>query len=317
MFECPTLPRFIYDQENTYGVNSHCTRSVDSHPTLPLRSGSLSFGDWERVLAIDPGERLLTDLVDAWAEAAPTLAEPSLQSIVEDTGSTTRSETPALPPLTVYARRAVCGHAFEDPDLTRAAVELADFGLLSVRLLGEAQSTPTLIGPDRQLVVVDFGGGREAIKSPSTAKSLDLPPDAPTYRFSMPSRRRIYRAFRDRCGAALAEELLAGYGSCTDLTEAQLRAIPYLVGARHGALHYSLRKAGEDAGVASPATLSKVKCRLVESGVIETKPVPQPVGRPRERLVPVHEWINSEPIEEISRTAATVLNGGATEAVAE
>lgn len=61
-------------------------------------------------------------------------------------------------------------------------------------------------------------------------------------------------------------------------------AVALLATAYHGGQLAEVTAWGIEAGVASRATFSRVKSQLVETGVIETAPIPQEVGRPRLRL---------------------------------
>jgi DNA-binding MarR family transcriptional regulator len=58
---------------------------------------------------------------------------------------------------------------------------------------------------------------------------------------------------------------------------------------------------GEDTGVASKATFSRVKTRLEDRDLIETEKVPIDVGRPRLRLVLVPDDL--EDVEHLAEQA--------------
>ncbi|MFC7187432.1 transcriptional regulator TbsP domain-containing protein [Halorubrum yunnanense] len=82
---------------------------------------------------------------------------------------------------------------------------------------------------------------------------------------------------------ALNAEVGAPADDPLDLAGARRRA--YVGGVRRGALDRDLRRACEGAGLGSSATFTRVKRGLREAGLLGTESVPQPVGRPRERLV--------------------------------
>ena len=69
-----------------------------------------------------------------------------------------------------------------------------------------------------------------------------------------------------------------------DDAEIDPTAVALLATAYHGGQLAEVTAWGIEAGVASRATFSRVKSQLVETGVIETAPIPQAVGRPRLRL---------------------------------
>jgi len=109
------------------------------------------------------------------------------------------------------------------------------------------------------------------------------------YGIRTPSRHRIYAAFQNRCDDELADDVVrsldaepdpSGGDGCVDP-----RTRAYAVGVRHGALDGDLRRACEDAGLGSHSTFTRIKRELREAGLLTTESVPQPVGRPRERLV--------------------------------
>jgi hypothetical protein len=112
--------------------------------------------------------------------------------------------------------------------------------------------------------------------------------EADERRLRTPSRRRVYGAFRERCDEAVAADVIRALDdgpdpSGDDAVDSRVRA--YAVGARRGALDHTLRRACEDAGLGSRATFTRIKRDLRDRGLLATESVPQPVGRPRERLV--------------------------------
>lgn len=57
-----------------------------------------------------------------------------------------------------------------------------------------------------------------------------------------------------------------------------------ITASKHNLLLYDVGQWGENVGLLSKATVSRVKKRLEENDLLETEPVVQPVGRPRQRL---------------------------------
>lgn len=57
-----------------------------------------------------------------------------------------------------------------------------------------------------------------------------------------------------------------------------------LIAAYNGEMHYDVSKLGEDTGLASKATFSRIKNQLEDDGIIDTEKVKKEVGRPRQRL---------------------------------
>lgn len=108
------------------------------------------------------------------------------------------------------------------------------------------------------------------------------------YGLRTPSRHRVYAAFRDRCDVALADGVIRAIDANAEQEDGRrvdARSRAYAVGVCHGALDGDLRRACEDAGLGSPSTFTRIKREFREAGLLATESVPQPVGRPRERLV--------------------------------
>jgi predicted transcriptional regulator len=84
-----------------------------------------------------------------------------------------------------------------------------------------------------------------------------------------------------------------------------------LVAARHGEMLYDLSKWGEDTGVASKATFSRMKTHLERQGIIETEKVPIDVGRPRLRLLLGDERLREADVEKLASVAREMLAAAA------
>lgn len=76
-----------------------------------------------------------------------------------------------------------------------------------------------------------------------------------------------------------------------------------LAAAKHEALLYDVSKWGEEVGLASKATFSRMKTTLEERGLIETEKVPIDVGRPRLRLLLADDRFEGASAEEIASGA--------------
>jgi hypothetical protein len=84
--------------------------------------------------------------------------------------------------------------------------------------------------------------------------------------------------------------------------------ISLLVAAKNEALFYDVSKWGEDVGVASKATFSRMKNELEDSGLIETEKVPVDVGRPRQRLTLSDARLEAASGGQLATVAETILN---------
>ena len=280
-------------------------------PTLPFADGPGAIGAYADPVLVDPSPSLLTAAVEAYREAAPGLVDPDPSTL----RTAAREESPAssttfsseLPTLTVLARdRAVDAVVDRFRPASRLAA-LVDAGVWDLLTLPESQPNAALVGRTTGSVLVATGGRKRERTDTGTRTDGAAPErwcrvgDDPTLReryaplveaaeerrVRTPSRRRVFEALRERCGVALASDVIraldAADGEAFDLTRARRRA--YVVGVHRGALDRDLRRACEDAGLGSSATFTRIKRELRDAALLGTESVPQPVGRPRERLV--------------------------------
>lgn len=83
--------------------------------------------------------------------------------------------------------------------------------------------------------------------------------------------------------------------------------ISLLVAAKNEALLYDLGKWGEDIGLTSRTTFSRVKTDLEELGILDTEKVPTNVGRPRQRLVLGDERLQDAEPRQLASIARDIL----------
>lgn len=270
-----------------------------SPPTLPLANGALSLGSFADPIVIDPGPPLLAALAAAYRDAAPEAVDPDRGALraAERGEEDPLSPAAALPALTVLASdRAVDALIDRFRPASRLAA-LTEAGVWDLRTLAETQPNAVLAGRSDGCVLVATAGERgEDGKHGSWCRTGadatlrerydGLVAGGEAVRVRTPSRHRLYGALRERCGVAVADEAVrlldAGSG---DLDRGGARVRTYAAGARRGALDRDLRRACEDAGIGSSATFTRIKRDLTDAGFVETEPVSQPVGRPRQRLV--------------------------------
>ncbi|OYR55178.1 hypothetical protein DJ73_03575 [Halorubrum sp. Ea1] len=307
---------------------------MSTEPILPFADGPEPIGGFVDPVLVDPTPSLLTAVVEAYRAAAPGVVEPSVQTLrVEASGgdSPAATEAPAatgdrpdrsdalsssLPALAVLASdRAVDAVTDGFRPASRLAA-LAETGAVELLTLTEPQPNAALVGRETGSVLV-AGGYRDGVDASADSPArwcrvgddpalreryVPLVESAEERRLRTPSRRRMHESVRERCGVAVADDVVraidpgavegdgvAGAADAAiepdgpDLADARRRA--YVVGVRHGALDRDLRRACEEAGLGSSATFTRIKRELREAGLLATESVPQPVGRPRERLV--------------------------------
>jgi len=101
--------------------------------------------------------------------------------------------------------------------------------------------------------------------------------------------------------------VLEALGSTRDEAVLDEVGVSLIVAARHEELLYDISKWGEDSGVASKATFSRLKTKLEDQGVIETEKVPVEVGRPRLRLLVGDERLREASSEDVASMVRELL----------
>ena len=286
---------------------------MESDPALPVASGSLPLRDFIDPLLVDPGPALLRAVVDAFREAAPALVDPDIDELraAATAEGDPLAEPTGLPPLTVLADEAVVDGVTERFSAASRLAALVEADVCRLLTGTSAQPNPALAGEDRGCVLVPAGRGDsdgggsddDATRAPDRwvpigddpslreryASLVGASTDIEEYGLRTPSRHRVYAAFRSRCDTALADGVIRAIDidpvPGADESDVDPRTRAYAVGICHGALDGDLRRACEDAGLGSRSTFTRIKRELREAGLLATEPVPQPVGRPRERLV--------------------------------
>ena len=294
-------------------------------PTLPFADGPGAIRARTDPVLVDPSPSLLTAAVEAYREAAPGLVDPEPSTLrAAATGNSpalSNSLSSELPTLTVLASdRAVDAVADRFRPASRLAA-LAEAGVWDLLTLPEPQPNPALAGRTTGCVLVSAadrereGAGTVGDSPRVWCRVGDHPTLRERYdplveaaegrRLRTPSRRRVYEALRERCGVGVAGDVIRALDGDTpenealDLAGARRRA--YVVGVYRAALDRDLRRACEDAELGSSATFTRIKRELREAGLLGTEPVPQPVGRPRERLVARGALADADgPVEAVS-----------------
>ncbi|PSQ16127.1 hypothetical protein BRD00_12265 [Halobacteriales archaeon QS_8_69_26] len=135
---------------------------------------------------------------------------------------------------------------------------------------------------------------------------------AETYRLRTPPISRVRDTLSSDMGPEAEEdfsEVLASLetarGDGDGLDEV---TISLLVAAKNEELFYDISRWGEDVGVASKATFSRMKNRLEDSGLIGTEKVPVDVGRPRQRLTIQDDRLREADSTQLASVAETILN---------
>jgi hypothetical protein len=285
---------------------------VSPEPTIPFADGPGAIGDLVDPVLVDPSPALLRAVIEAYGEAAPELVDPAVPTL-RAAGSVSTTDSPGsptgrasgLPRLTVLASDGAVDAVAERFRLATRLAALAETGVCDLLALRDPQPNAALVGRETGHVLVAgerrADGDADADRTDAWCRVGDDPTLRERYdplvgaaearRLRAPSRWRVYEAVRDRCDAAVADDVVRALdaeirGSADeplDLAGARIRA--YVVGAHHGALDRDLRRACEDAGIGSAATFTSVKRDLGAAGVLDAESVGGSVGRSRDRLV--------------------------------
>jgi len=290
---------------------------MESDPSLSLAPGSPSLDAFAEPLLVDPEPTLLVTVLEAFQNAVPSLVDPDLDELRAATGVDGDQFTDAveLSTLTILAEETVLDRFTDSFRSASRLAALVEAGVCRVLTGISPQPNTVLAGMDAGCVLVSHTDSDDADSDRDSAESADcaatpdrwiqLGDDASLrdrytslteesgeigeYRIRTPSRHRMHTAFQNRCDDELADDVVRSLDTDPDPNGGDGRVDPrtraYAAGVCHGALDGDLRRACEDAGLGSHSTFTRIKRELREAGLLTTELVPQPVGRPRERLV--------------------------------
>ncbi|WP_058365898.1 transcriptional regulator TbsP domain-containing protein [Haloparvum sedimenti] len=304
---------------------------ADTTPTLPLAGGALELSGARPVLLVDPAERLLRGVLDALVDAAPAVAAPTVGTLRSEAAAREDPSTGSLdlphpvpesfPHLRVAAREPVLDAVFDGFHAASRVAAFLEADALSLTSVEEHEPSTLLIADGAVAVPLPAAdaAGYAAVRETDPERVDEVRgrwetrlTGAESYAPRTPSRRVLFGAFAGRCDANVAAELLRLLDALPEVDRGDpcdhLDCV-YAAGARHGAVNYGLRRAAEDCGLASPATLSSVKAEFEDAGLIDTEPVPRRVGRPRQRVVPADDRLTSAATEEVPAVVAAATAG--------
>lgn len=290
---------------------------------LSVSTDALRVGELTDPVVVDPDPRLLEELLHSLVDVSPSTFDPGLDDLrsAVDAAPNPWAGVDPQPTVAVLARRDALESVTGEFTAASRVDGLVESGMLALSVLDASQPNVVVAGRNDGFVVVETESGRYAVGSDRSLRrryetTLEA---ADAFRPSAPNRHRLYRAFHDRCGRAVADDVVRALDAPpdprSDVVDARTRA--YFVGARHERLDRAVRRSCEEAGLGSPSTFTAVKRRLVDAGVVTTERVSQPVGRPRKRLLACEPYRETPLSDAIATTrdavAATRDAPGATE----
>jgi Family of unknown function (DUF5821) len=200
-----------------------------------------------------------------------------------------------LPTLQVLATPDVLKSSREDFILASQIADLIDQDTLELRTTTDIARSSLLVSDEQVVTVVSLDGELTGLQSKDDelveniqSAFLDDWEDGDTFNLRTPPLSRVRETLSEEFGDEAEDDFMMVFesvdripGEDDDLDEV---TIALLVGANNELLLYDISKWGEDTGMASKATFSRVKTRLEDRGLIDTEKVPIDVGRPRLRL---------------------------------
>lgn len=139
----------------------------------------------------------------------------------------------------------------------------------------------------------------------------DLWEDGEPFSLRTPAYSRLLDTFGEEFGSEMKSDFQAALesaGSMDNSGELDEVGLSLLVAAKHEQQLYDISNWGEDTGVASRATYSRIKTQLEEKGLIDTERVPIEVGRPRLRLLLGDERLREAEADELASTTRELLS---------
>ncbi|WP_231188434.1 DUF5821 family protein [Haladaptatus sp. DYF46] len=205
------------------------------------------------------------------------------------------------PDLQVLATSEVLKSSTEDFILASQVADLVEQDLLELRTATDIARSSLLVSDYKIVTVISLdteltglqSGDEELVENTQSA-FFDAWEGGDSFSLRTPPLSRVRKTLREELGDEVENDFMMVFDSVDTIPGEEDAfdevAIALLVGANNEILLYDISKWGEDSGVASKATFSRIKTRLVDRGLIETEKEPIDVGRPRLRLllVPDH-----------------------------
>lgn len=174
------------------------------------------------------------------------------------------------------------------------AASLSDAGVLELRDEVPEGANQLLVTPGTVYSLVGAAGEGRLLRDTDetfaeTALSAAREAFEAGQRFPLrtPGVETIDRAMTEEFGEGFSQQFREGLDvarGMRDRTEFDPVAASLLVAAHNDELHYDVSRVGEEIGLGSRATYSRIKNQLEEDGIITTDKVKMDLGRPRQRL---------------------------------
>jgi hypothetical protein len=226
----------------------------------------------------------------------------------------------ALPDLRLIAEGRTVRRVMEDFLVASSAADLVESGHLSIRTAAADRLSESVIVTESRVTAVVSAGGYvagistddDAFVDDAYAAYGDYWADAEAFQLRTPPISRVRETLGEEVSAEaeadfsrVLSSLETARGNGDGLDEV---TISLLVAAKNDQLFYDISRWGEDVGVASKATFSRMKNELEDTGLIDTEKVPVDVGRPRQRLTLEDDRLKQASSDQVAAVAESILN---------
>jgi len=226
----------------------------------------------------------------------------------------------ALPEIRLLAEGRTVRQVMEDFLVASSAADLIDAGHLSIRTDDTDRLSESVVVSELGVTAIVSAGGYVAGLSTDESDFVgdaveayaDYWADAEEFTLRTPPISRVRESLSEDMSADAQEDfsrvlssLETARGNGDGLDEV---TVSLLVAAKNEELFYDISRWGEDVGVASKATFSRMKNELEDTGLIETEKVPVDVGRPRQRLTISDDRLKQASSDQIAAVAESILN---------
>nr|WP_240145850.1 DUF5821 family protein [Halococcus salsus] len=240
--------------------------------------------------------------------------EESARELVETLASIEDS-----PRVRLLVREEVLRWLRDDFVVASTAAELIETETLELRAATERLTNTLLVTEETVVSLLALNDGYSAALATNDEEFVeaarerrnDLWKDGEAFDLRTPARSRVLDSLAEAFGSEVEtgfRAILGAVGSTRDETILDEVGVSLLVAARHEELLYEISKWGEDSGVGSKATFSRMKNTLEDHGLIETEKVPIDIGRPRLRLLVGDERLREADTEEIPSVVRELIS---------
>ena len=174
------------------------------------------------------------------------------------------------------------------------AASLVEDGTLEFREDPPEETNRAIVTSDGVYAVIAAGGHArlladddETMRTAALEAAEEAWEAAEPFNLRTPGIDRVSETMREEFGATFSQQFTEGLDvarGMRDRTEFDPVAASLLVAAHNDELHYDVSRLGEDLGLGSRATYSRIKSQLEDDGIITTEKVKVQMGRPRQRL---------------------------------